>query len=76
MMGLPLLGLAHLLSMPTEFEYAIQVFDYTLEITRIDLLSRVFGIVVPTTISPGSWLAWCWPPEARFLARNDFSTGC
>ena len=45
MMGLPLLGLAHLLSMPTEFEYAIQIFDYTLQITRIDMLSRVFGIV-------------------------------
>ena len=45
MMGLPLLGLAHLLSMPTEFDYAIQIFDYTLQITRIDMLSRVFGIV-------------------------------
>jgi len=45
MMGLPLLGLAHLLSMPTEFEYAIRIFDYTLQITRIDMLSRVFGIV-------------------------------
>lgn len=45
MMGLPLLGLAHLLSMPAEFGYSIQVFDYTLEITRIDALSRVFGIV-------------------------------
>ncbi len=45
MMILPLLGLAHLLSMPAEFGYAIQVFDYTLQITRIDALSRVFGIV-------------------------------
>ncbi len=45
MMMLPLLGLAHLLSMPAEFGYAIQVFDYTLQITRIDALSRVFGIV-------------------------------
>jgi len=45
MMALPLLGLAHLLSMPAEFGYAIQVFDYTLQITRIDALSRVFGIV-------------------------------
>ena len=45
MMALPLLGLAHLLSMPAEFGYAIQIFDYTLQITRIDALSRVFGIV-------------------------------
>jgi multicomponent Na+:H+ antiporter subunit D len=45
MMALPLLGLAHLLSMPAEFEHAIQIFDYTLQITRIDALSRVFGIV-------------------------------
>jgi multicomponent Na+:H+ antiporter subunit D len=45
MMALPLLGLAHLLSMPAEFEYAVQIFDYTLQITRIDALSRVFGIV-------------------------------
>ena len=28
MMALPLLGLAHLLSMPAEFGYAIQIFDY------------------------------------------------
>jgi multicomponent Na+:H+ antiporter subunit D len=45
MMALPLLGLAHLLSMPAEFGYSIQIFDYTLQITRIDALSRVFGIV-------------------------------
>ncbi len=45
MMALPLLGLAHLLSMPAEFEYSVQIFDYTLQITRIDALSRVFGIV-------------------------------
>ncbi|MFP6654570.1 MAG: Na(+)/H(+) antiporter subunit D [Myxococcota bacterium] len=45
MMALPVLGLAHLLSMPTEFQAAIEIFDYTLQITRIDALSRVFGIV-------------------------------
>ena len=45
MMALPLLGLAHLLSMPVDFEYSVHVFDYTLQITRIDALSRVFGIV-------------------------------
>lgn len=45
MMALPILGLAHLLSMPADFEYSIHVFDYTLQITRIDALSRVFGIV-------------------------------
>ena len=45
MMVLPILGLAHLLSMPAEFEFSIEIFDYTLQITRIDALSRVFGIV-------------------------------
>ena len=45
MMALPVLGLTHLLSMPGEFEYTIRFFDYTLLITRIDSLSRVFGIV-------------------------------
>ena len=45
MMALPVLGLAHLLSMPAEFDYSIQIFDFTLQITRIDALSRVFGIV-------------------------------
>lgn len=45
MMALPVLGLAHLLSMPSDFGYSIQLFEYTLQITRIDALSRVFGIV-------------------------------
>ncbi len=45
MMALPILGLAQLLSMPADFGYSIEVFDYTLQITRIDALSRVFGIV-------------------------------
>ena len=45
MMALPVLGLAHLLQMPADFGYSIEVFDYTLQITRIDALSRVFGIV-------------------------------
>ena len=45
MMALPLLGLMHLLSMPAEFEQTMRIFDYTLQITRIDALSRVFGIV-------------------------------
>jgi multicomponent Na+:H+ antiporter subunit D len=45
MLALPILGLAHLMSMPIGFEYSIAVFDYTLQVTRIDALSRVFGIV-------------------------------
>jgi multicomponent Na+:H+ antiporter subunit D len=45
MMALPVLGLAHLLQMPADYGYSIEVFDYTLQITRIDALSRVFGIV-------------------------------
>ncbi len=45
MLALPVLGLMQLLSMPAEFEQTIRIFDYTLEITRIDALSRVFGIV-------------------------------
>jgi multicomponent Na+:H+ antiporter subunit D len=45
MMALPVLGLAQLLSMPADFESTIRLFDYTLQITRIDSLSRVFGIV-------------------------------
>ena len=45
MMALPVLGLAHLLSMPSDFGYSIQLFEYTLQVTRIDALSRVFGIV-------------------------------
>jgi multicomponent Na+:H+ antiporter subunit D len=45
MMVLPIFGLAHLVSMPVDFSYSIQLFDYTLELTRIDPLSRVFGIV-------------------------------
>ncbi len=45
MMSLPVLGLAHLLSLPADFGYSIEVFDYTLQITRVDALSRVFGIV-------------------------------
>ncbi|HIF92219.1 MAG: Na(+)/H(+) antiporter subunit D [Myxococcales bacterium] len=45
MMALPIVGLAHLLQMPADFSYSIEVFDYTLQITRIDGLSRVFGIV-------------------------------
>ncbi|HEB88965.1 MAG TPA: Na(+)/H(+) antiporter subunit D [Deltaproteobacteria bacterium] len=45
MLALPVLGLMQLLSMPAEYEQTLRVFDYALEITRIDALSRVFGIV-------------------------------
>ena len=45
MLVLPVLGLAQLLSMPADFSYSIEVFNYTLQITRVDALSRVFGIV-------------------------------
>ncbi len=45
MLALPLLGLAQLLALPIGYTDALSVFGYTLEITRIDELSRVFGIV-------------------------------
>ncbi|MCR9095306.1 MAG: Na(+)/H(+) antiporter subunit D [bacterium] len=45
MLVLPVIGLWQLFQMPAEFSQTLQVFDYTLEITRIDPLSRVFGIV-------------------------------
>jgi len=45
MLALPVVGLVGLFQMPAEFSQSLSVFDYTLEITRIDALSRVFGIV-------------------------------
>ncbi|MEZ4356714.1 MAG: Na(+)/H(+) antiporter subunit D [Myxococcota bacterium] len=45
MMVLPALGLWHLASLPNGFEHDVAVFDLTLQLTRIDALSRVFGIV-------------------------------
>ncbi|MCP4904263.1 MAG: Na(+)/H(+) antiporter subunit D [bacterium] len=45
MLALPVIGLYQLFQMPTEFSQTLQLFDYTLEVTRIDALSRVFGIV-------------------------------
>ena len=45
MLALPVLGLWQLFQMPAEFSQTLPVFGYTLEITRIDALSRVFGIV-------------------------------
>ncbi|MAG29373.1 MAG: Na(+)/H(+) antiporter subunit D [Deltaproteobacteria bacterium] len=45
MMVLPALGLWHLFQMPSDFSQTLEVFDYTLQVTRIDALSRVFGIV-------------------------------
>jgi len=45
MLALPAIGLAQLFQMPAEFSQTLTLFDYTLEVTRIDPLSRVFGIV-------------------------------
>ncbi|MDC1295728.1 Na(+)/H(+) antiporter subunit D [Myxococcota bacterium] len=45
MLMLPVIGLAHLIGMPEEFRHTIELFDFTLEVTRIDRLSYVFGIV-------------------------------
>ena len=45
MLLLPLLGLAQLLALPVGYAQQVALFDYTLEVTRIDVLSRVFGIV-------------------------------
>lgn len=45
MLALPVLGLAHLLSMPAEVAVGLRLFDFQLEITRVDALSRAVGIV-------------------------------
>ncbi len=45
MLALPLVGLAQLLALPIGYTDSLALFDYTLEITRVDELSRVFGIV-------------------------------
>ena len=45
MLLLPLVGLAQLLALPVGYTDHVVLFDYTLEVTRIDVLSRVFGIV-------------------------------
>lgn len=45
MLTLPVIGLYQLFQMPAEFSQTVTFFEYTLEITRIDPLSRVFGIV-------------------------------
>jgi multicomponent Na+:H+ antiporter subunit D len=42
---LPLLGLAQLHGLPEELHRSIEIFGYTLEVTRVDPLSRVFGYV-------------------------------
>ncbi len=42
---LPLLSLAHLISLPTDLIGTIKVFSYELELVRIDKLSRIFGII-------------------------------
>ena len=42
---LPVLGMIQLWSLPLGFELHVEFFDYTLELTRIDRLSRVFGTV-------------------------------
>jgi multicomponent Na+:H+ antiporter subunit D len=43
--ALPLIGLAHLHGLPAELHWSVEAFGYTLEITRVDPLSRVFGYV-------------------------------
>ena len=45
MLALPVMGLYQLFQMPAEFSQSLTLFDYSLEVTRIDALSRVFGIV-------------------------------
>jgi multicomponent Na+:H+ antiporter subunit D len=45
MLLLPVVGLYQLLQMPAEFHQSLSIFGYSLEITRVDALSRVFGIV-------------------------------
>lgn len=42
---LPVLGLAHLLSLPEMTSAAIQVFNYELVLIRLDPLARLFGII-------------------------------
>jgi len=45
MLMLPVAGLTHLIGLPNGHGYDIQLFDYTLELVRVDALSRAFGIV-------------------------------
>ena len=45
MLLLPLVGLGQLLALPNGYSDTLTLFEYTLEITRIDALSKVFGIV-------------------------------
>ena len=45
MLALPVVGLAQLLALPIGYTDSLAIFDQTLEITRVDELSRVFGIV-------------------------------
>ncbi len=45
MLLLPIVGLAQLLALPVGTSHQVALFDYTLEVTHIDVLSRVFGIV-------------------------------
>lgn len=45
MLLLPIIGLAQLLALPIGYTDTVAIFDYTLEVTRVDALSRVFGIV-------------------------------
>jgi multicomponent Na+:H+ antiporter subunit D len=41
----PIVGLAQLLSMPEAFTHSVEFFSYSLELVRVDRLSRIFGIV-------------------------------
>ena len=41
----PMLGLWQLLSLPDGLHHSIEAFRYSLEIVRVDALSRIFGIV-------------------------------
>ncbi|MFK7897102.1 MAG: Na(+)/H(+) antiporter subunit D [Myxococcota bacterium] len=45
MLSLPVIGLYQLLQMPIDFSYSVEIFDFSLEIVRIDRLARVWGVV-------------------------------
>jgi len=45
MLALPILGLAQIWLLPADFSWVVEAYGYSLEIVRIDKLSRVFGTV-------------------------------
>ncbi len=48
MLALPILGLCQLIALPGDFSLTGEFFSYSLEWTRVDTLSRVFGYVFYT----------------------------